>query len=33
LRPGGYIFIGHSETLSGIDLPLKKVATSVYVKH
>lgn len=33
LRPGGYIFIGHSETLSGIDLPLRKVATSVYEKH
>jgi chemotaxis protein methyltransferase CheR len=33
LKPGGFIFIGHSETLSGIDLPLKKVATSVYMKH
>ena len=33
LSPGGFIFIGHSETLSGIDLPLRKVATSVYEKH
>jgi len=33
LKPGGFIFIGHSETLSGIDLPLRKVATSVYEKH
>lgn len=33
LKPGGLIFIGHSETLSGMGLPLSKVATSVYVKH
>lgn len=33
LKPGGLIFIGHSETLSGMDLPLSKVSTSVYVKH
>lgn len=33
LRPGGFIFIGHSETLSGMGLPLRKVSTSVYVKH
>lgn len=33
LKPGGFIFIGHSETLSGIDLPLRKVATSVYMKQ
>ena len=33
LKPGGLIFIGHSETLSGMGLPLRKVATSVYVKH
>lgn len=33
LKPGGYIFIGHSETLSGAGLPLRKVATSVYVKN
>lgn len=33
LKPGGFIFIGHSETLSGMGLPLRKVATSVYLKH
>lgn len=30
--PGGYIFIGHSETLSGLDLPLFQVAPTVYRK-
>ncbi|HBG47532.1 MAG TPA: chemotaxis protein CheR [Deltaproteobacteria bacterium] len=33
LRPGGYLFLGHSETLSGLGLPLKKVAASVYVRY
>lgn len=33
LKPGGFIFIGHSETLSGINLPLKKIATSVYERY
>jgi chemotaxis protein methyltransferase CheR len=33
LKPGGFLFIGHSETLSGAGLPLRKVATSVYMKH
>lgn len=32
LRPGGFLFIGHSETLSGITLPLVKVAPAVYKK-
>lgn len=32
LAPGGYIFMGHSETLSGFNLPLKQVATTVYRK-
>ena len=32
LRPGGYIFIGHSESLSGMDLPLEQVAPTVYRK-
>lgn len=32
LRPGGYLFIGHSETLNGFNLPLAKAATSVYQK-
>ena len=33
LSPGGYIFMGHSETLSGMQLPLKQVAPSVYIKQ
>lgn len=32
LNRGGYLFIGHSETLNGFDLPLEKVSTSVYRK-
>jgi chemotaxis protein methyltransferase CheR len=30
LLPGGYLFIGHSETVSGYDLPLKTVANTVF---
>ncbi|MGD0282051.1 MAG: CheR family methyltransferase [Dissulfurispiraceae bacterium] len=30
--PGGYIFIGMSETLSGMDLPLTRVNPSIYKK-
>lgn len=30
LRPGGYLFIGHSETLHGLQLPLEQVAPTVY---
>lgn len=32
LRTGGYLFMGHSETLSGFSLPLKQVATTIYRK-
>lgn len=32
LRPGGHIFMGHSETLSGLDIPLVSVAPTVYRK-
>jgi chemotaxis protein methyltransferase CheR len=32
LESGGYLFMGHSETLSGFSLPLKQVATTVYRK-
>lgn len=32
LEHGGYIFMGHSETLSGFTLPIKQVATTVYRK-
>jgi chemotaxis protein methyltransferase CheR len=30
LVPGGYLFLGHSETLAGIDLPVESVAPTVY---
>jgi len=30
LAPGGYLFIGHSESLAGMDLPLEVVAPTVY---
>ncbi|MBI5562170.1 MAG: protein-glutamate O-methyltransferase [Deltaproteobacteria bacterium] len=30
LRPGSFIFLGHSETLTGFDVPLERVAPSVY---
>ncbi len=32
LKPGGYLFIGHSESLVNLDLPIRPVAPSVYVK-
>lgn len=32
LRPGGYLFIGHSETLSGIECGLQQVAPAIYRK-
>lgn len=32
LLSGGFLFMGHSETLSGLDLPLQQVAPSVYRK-
>lgn len=32
LKPGGYLFIGHSETLSGLDVSFTPVASTVYRK-
>ena len=32
LRPGGFLFIGHSETLNGMDLPLELIESTVYQK-
>jgi len=32
LAPNGYLFIGHSETLHGMDLPLAPVAPALYRK-
>ena len=29
LRPGGYLFLGHSESLAGMALPLRSVANTV----
>jgi chemotaxis protein methyltransferase CheR len=33
LFPGGYIFMGHSETLNGFRLPLRQVSSTVYCKN
>ena len=33
LKPYGYLFMGHSETLNGFDLPLTQVASTVYRKN
>lgn len=33
LRPGGYLFIGHTETLHGFELPVEMVYPTVYRKH
>jgi len=30
LVPGGYLFLGHSETIMGIDLPVERAASTVY---
>lgn len=32
LRPGGHLFLGHSETLVGVDLPLRQAAPSTFVR-
>lgn len=32
LSPGGYLFLGHSEAILGIDIPFKLVAPTVYHK-
>lgn len=32
LRPGGYLFVGHSETITNMDLPLSQVASAVFVR-
>lgn len=32
LHPGGYLFLGHSESLHGFELPLRQVASTVYVR-
>ena len=32
LRVGGYLFLGHSESITGLDLPLSQVATTVFIR-
>ena len=32
LKEGGYLFIGHSESLINMDLPIHSIAPSVYIK-
>jgi chemotaxis protein methyltransferase CheR len=32
LRQGGWLILGHSETLTGMDMPLKGVAPTVYAR-
>ena len=32
LRPGGYLFVGHSESLAGLAVPLRPAAVAVYRK-
>lgn len=33
LVPGGYLFLGHSESLHGFDVPLTQVAPTVYCRN
>lgn len=33
LTPGGYLFIGNSESLSGMDVPFQLVGTTTYQRH
>jgi chemotaxis protein methyltransferase CheR len=30
IRPGGYLFLGHSETLAGLDLPLRPAGSTTF---
>ena len=32
LKSGGYLFLGHSETTNGFDLPLVRIASTIYKK-
>jgi chemotaxis protein methyltransferase CheR len=33
IRPGGWLILGHSETLTGMNLPLRSVAPTVYERR
>ncbi len=32
LRPGGFVFLGHSETVTGLSVPLAQIAPTIYRK-
>jgi chemotaxis protein methyltransferase CheR len=32
LKPGGYFFLGHSESISGIDVPLRPLKPTMFMK-
>lgn len=33
LRPGGFLFLGHSESIGSTSLPLEQVATTIFVRR
>jgi chemotaxis protein methyltransferase CheR len=33
LKPGGYLFLGHSETALGTTLPIKSIQPTIYQKN
>jgi len=33
LRPGGYLFVGHSETLNGLSVPLTQMSPTIYCRR
>lgn len=33
LKPGGLLFIGHSESLHGLDLPIKQIKPTIFIKN
>jgi chemotaxis protein methyltransferase CheR len=33
LRPGGYLILGHSESMAGVDLPLRQIAPTIFCRR
>jgi chemotaxis protein methyltransferase CheR len=33
LRPGGYLFLGHSESITGLRLPVSQVANTIFQRQ
>jgi chemotaxis protein methyltransferase CheR len=33
IKPGGYLFLGHSETITGVQLPLRTVANTIFQRR